>query len=149
MMPTMYIREPNAKERSALRKYEVIGGIAVAAILGAAALVIWSGGILAWQSVQWLNSGIWPALTWVDGFAWLGVDYPIVRGIGTQKIVDWFMSLGLWTLPLLTGIVVLWVSGTINGNAHDKTADARRVDLAWKRHLEEKRKENPQNPEGN
>jgi hypothetical protein len=77
-----------------------------------------------------------------------GLDYPLVSGVGTQKIVDWFLSLGLWTLPFLTGVVVILVSGTLNGNAYDKAADARRVHMAWKRHLEEARKENPQAPEG-
>jgi hypothetical protein len=148
MMSCMYLREPTPQERAILRKYEVIGSLCVMGILAAVALWIWAGCILAWQSGQWLDNGRWPAKTWADGFAWLGLDYPLVSGVGTQKIVDWFLSLGLWSLPFLTGVVVIFVSGTLNGNAYDKAADARRVHTAWKRHLEETRKENPQPPEG-
>lgn len=148
MIPGMHLREPNAQERGALRKYAVIGTICVVGFLGAIALWIWSAAIVALQSIQWLDSGNWPAKTWADGFSWLGLDYPFVNGVGAQRIVDWVMSLGLWTLPLTAGIVVFWVSAVANSNAHDKAADAQRVDTAWKRHLQGNRKENPQPPEG-
>ena len=148
MIRCMYLREPDLKERATLRKYGVIVSLCVMAIFASAALWIWAAGIIAWQSVQWLDSGHWPAKTWVDGFKWLRLDYPLVRGVGAQKIVDWFMSFGLWTLPFLAGIVVFWVSAMVNSNAEDKAAEARRVDTAWKRHLEETRKKNPQPPEG-
>jgi hypothetical protein len=45
-----------------------------------------SGGILAWQALQWLQFGFWPDIPVSYAFDYFQIRYPVVAWVGVQKM---------------------------------------------------------------
>lgn len=103
-------------------------------VFAAALLLILTVGILGWQAYQWLKFGYWPHLTWATGFQYLGLGYPDTSAIGAQRIIDWIMSAGLWTLPLSIVFVGVWGWFTYADHKTPAADAALNKRAAWKRH---------------
>ena len=75
----MMIVEPTPRQEQLVRRDEMmttVSGIVIMAVFGMAIL---SACIVGWELIQWLSTGVWPALTWADGFHWMGWPYPGYR----------------------------------------------------------------------
>lgn len=110
---------PYQKERSTAS-----GCFAAAAVLCALAAFLMSVGILGWQVLTWLKTGVWPAMPTGDYLvpllshqarAWIA--HPD-SWLGVHRIVVGFLGLSLWFSVMVVGAGLYWVLMK-GSDAHD------------------------------
>jgi hypothetical protein len=77
----------------------------VGTISGGGGIVI-ALGILAWQSLIWLQVGTWPPLTIGDGFSYYQTDPPSGQWVGLEKIILSVLNLPLSLSVFLVGVAL-------------------------------------------
>ena len=79
--------------------------------------------------VVWLKTGTWPAATIADALQSLGLQPPISKWIGLQKIIDGLLAWPLWVGGSLTSIAGAVVCGFFGYVAEEEGA---RVESVWR-----------------
>jgi hypothetical protein len=72
-------------------------------------------GVIAWQSLQWLEHASWPDLTLQDGLKWLTSAPVKTDWLGINHIID-TSPLSLWLMLLFPAgwlTLGMWVSGKV------------------------------------
>lgn len=69
--------------------------------IGAVCVWVSVPAVLGAQLIIWLKSGSWPAWTFGDGWALIGVARPVTEWSDIQQICDW-----VWSWPLCLGVFV-------------------------------------------
>src|SRR4051794_7085366 len=76
-------------------------------------LLVAAAGLVAFQAVQWLRLGTWPAYPAPKVLADLGIAYPRVPWGGVQKAIDAAMALPAAGLLALLGLALAVLGGVL------------------------------------
>lgn len=129
----MKIEEPTERQKQLIRQDDFKDMTTGFVLLTTFGLMIVAALILGWEMLRWFGSGVWPGLTWADGFDWMGWGYPHIQAIGGQRIIDWSMRQALWSLPIIAGgtfcgVWLIWAD-----NVSEETQQAKATAATWKR----------------
>lgn len=97
-------------------------GLFLAVVVGLIAVSLVTVG---WQSLRWLQSGVWPKLAWSDGLAMLGIDHPRAAWVGVDRMIDWVLDLPLTILPIAAALLLAWL--VLRGDDTPALHDARQL----------------------
>lgn len=97
-------------------------GLFLAVVFGLIAVSLVTAG---WQSLRWLQTGVWPKLAWSDGLALIGIHHPRVAWIGVNRILAWVLDLPLAPFPTAAALLMMWL--VLRGDKTPALRDARRL----------------------
>ena len=93
------------------------------------ASVLMSAGILAWQTFQWLQFGVWPDVPVYYAFDFFEIHYPVARWLGIQKMIAAFLQWPLSVVIFGLGMLLAWLFAALGSDAEHE-AEMRRKSKA-------------------